>query len=158
MNIIIKRTIIFTLLIIGVVLLSEAAYRSQNRNPSPTLTKTSNQVQQVELDIFSGRPNPTWTLTASEASDLASRISKLTHIETKEQRPGNLGYRGFIVQDDNQTIRAYQGIIEVSIQKAVVFYRDPQRQVELWLLAIARPPLDQDLTTGIATEIMRGAP
>ena len=157
MNIITKR-VILARLIIGVVLLSVTACSPQNQNLSPTPTKTSSLVQKVELDIFSGLPNPTWTLTASEASELAGRISKLTRIETKEQRPGNLGYRGFIVQDENQTIRAYQGIIEVSIQKSVIFYRDPQRQVELWLLAGAKPQLDANFTEGITSAIMQGTP
>ena len=101
----------------------------------------------VELDIFSGIPNPTWMLTFSEASDLTSRISRLDPTEETGQRPENLGYRGFIVQTiaassaTAQTIRAYHGIVEVVDSTKTAYYLDPQRQIELWLLttAIAAP-------------------
>jgi len=30
---------------------------------------------QVEIDLFSGRPNPTWELTAAEVSELKARLA-----------------------------------------------------------------------------------
>jgi len=117
----------------------------------------------VELDIFSGVPNPTWMLTFPEASDLTSRISRLDPTEEKGQRPENLGYRGFIVQTiaassaTVQTIRAYHGIVEVVDSTKTAYYLDPQRQIELWLLATAKPPLADDLTAEIVKEIMKGS-
>jgi len=115
----------------------------------------------IELDIFSGIPNPTWMLTFSEASDLTSRISRLDPTEETGQRPENLGYRGFIVQTIAassaavQTIRAYHGIVEVVDSIKTAYYLDPQRQIELWLLATAKPPLADDLTAEIVKEIMK---
>ena len=115
----------------------------------------------VELDIFSGIPNPTWMLTFSEASDLTSRISRLDPTEETGQRPENLGYRGFIVQTiaassaTVQTIRAYHGIIEVVDATKTAYYLDPQRQIELWLLTTAKPPLADDLIAEIVKEIMK---
>ena len=115
----------------------------------------------VELDIFSGVPNPTWMLTFSEASDLTSRISRLDPTEETGQRPENLGYRGFIVQTiaassaTVQTIRAYHGNVEVVDSTKTAYYLDPQRQIELWLLATAKPPLADDLTAEIVKEIMK---
>jgi len=117
----------------------------------------------VELDIFSGVPNPTWMLTFSEASDLTSRISRLDPTEEKGQRPENLGYRGFIVQtiaassSTVQTIRAYHGIVEVVDSTKTAYYLDPQRQIELWLLTTAKPPLADDLIAEIVKEIMMGS-
>ena len=118
----------------------------------------------VELDIFSGVPNPTWTLSAPEASDLYSRISRLAPTEAMGNRPENLGYRGFIVQITTassatvQTIRAYHGIIEVVDSARTAYHLDPQRQIELWLLATAKPPLVDDLTAEIVKEIMQDMP
>ena len=115
----------------------------------------------VELDIFSGIPNPTWMLTFSEASDLTSRISRLDPTEETGQRPENLGYRGFIVQtiaassSTVQTIRAYHGIVEVVDSTKTAYYLDPQRQIELWLLTTAKPPLADDLVAAIVKEIMK---
>ena len=118
----------------------------------------------VELDVFSGMPNPTWVLSVPEASDLTSRISRLDPTEAVGQRPDNLGYRGFIVQiaagssASLQTIRAHEGIVEVVDSTGTAYYRDPQRQIELWLLATAKPPLGGNLTAEIVKEIMKDAP
>lgn len=50
---------------------------------------------QVELDVFSGRPNPTWPLTAEEGRDLLARVGRLS--PGGGPLPAGLGYRGFIV-------------------------------------------------------------
>ncbi|MEI7989153.1 MAG: hypothetical protein WCI88_08935 [Chloroflexota bacterium] len=118
----------------------------------------------VELDIFSGVPNPTWTLTLMEGSNLKSMISKLNATEIKRQRPENLGYRGFIIQTttalfgDKQTIRAYHGIVEVEDATKTVYYLDPQRQIEFWLLSTAKTTLTEDLTSEIIKEIKKDEP
>jgi hypothetical protein len=114
----------------------------------------------VELDIFSGVPNPTWMLTLPEASDLKNRVSKLDPTEEMWQCSENLGYRGFIVRTTAassvfvQTIRACHGIVEVVDSTKTSYYLDPQRQIELWLLATAKPPLADDLNAEIIKEIM----
>ena len=52
----------------------------------------------LEVDIYSGRPNPTWTLNDDEISGLEAVLDSLP---TTEQCPSpprdNLGFRGFIV-------------------------------------------------------------
>jgi hypothetical protein len=118
----------------------------------------------VELDIFSGVPNPTWMFTLTEASDLKSMISRLDQTGEMGQCPENLGYRGFIVRTTAastisvQTIRACHGLIEVVDSTETVYYLDPQRQIELWLLTTAKPPLADDLAAEIVNEIMEGMP
>lgn len=49
----------------------------------------------VELNVFSGRPNPSWALEADEAAQLFDRIRRL--ILGGEAAPPKLGYRGFTV-------------------------------------------------------------
>jgi hypothetical protein len=51
---------------------------------------------QITLDIFSGRPNPTWKLNSRDAKKLLERVESkaLTDIETVDNV---LGYRGIIV-------------------------------------------------------------
>jgi hypothetical protein len=61
---------------------------------------------QVELDIFSGMPNPTWILTDKEERALLDRImAKPELMLSSVQSPGILGYRGMVVslvkEDDN---------------------------------------------------------
>jgi len=123
-----------------------------------------NQVSKtgVELDVFSGRPNPTWTLEPALASDLLDRIARLHSTIQAVECPQNLGYRGFIVQyldagsNVIQTVRACGGIIEVTNATGSMYYVDPQKQIELWLLASsasAQPPLPEDLAAQIVKEI-----
>ena len=52
---------------------------------------------EVELDIFSGMPNPTWVLTDAEADSFVKRLAAAPPGPATELS-GNLGYRGFIVQ------------------------------------------------------------
>lgn len=51
----------------------------------------------VTLLIFSGRPDPTWELTAEEVNEL---VQKLRDVDSAEE-VSNLGYRGFLVQSDD---------------------------------------------------------
>jgi hypothetical protein len=58
-------------------------------------------VLEVELDIFSGMPNPSWTLSESQEKELYERVrsdpSQAASARTASQRLG-LGYRGLIVR------------------------------------------------------------
>ena len=52
----------------------------------------------VELDIFSGRPNPRWELTQRESQQLLERLKDdRIALSKADDTKGNLGYRGFIV-------------------------------------------------------------
>jgi hypothetical protein len=51
---------------------------------------------EVTLDVFSGRPNPSWRLSAEEERELAELLSDLP--PTEERVVGSrLGYRGFYI-------------------------------------------------------------
>lgn len=50
----------------------------------------------VILDVFSGRPNPTWELVGREASQMVERVAGRT-VARALDAPPSLGYRGFIV-------------------------------------------------------------
>ncbi|WP_307204025.1 hypothetical protein [Nocardioides zeae] len=53
---------------------------------------------QVELDIFSGRPNPVWSLNAAEAAEFAQRLGDGTvPVVPVNVDSGQLGYRGYIM-------------------------------------------------------------
>ena len=48
----------------------------------------------VEFDIFSGRPNPTWTMDAEESKELINLLEALP-VKDKNENNAGLGYRGF---------------------------------------------------------------
>ncbi len=66
----------------------------------------------VELDAFSGRPNPRWTLEASTAAEVASMLKSLptTPPVTLESR---LGYRGFILHGGDYTATVFDGLVRL---------------------------------------------
>lgn len=60
--------------------------------------RTGDEVE-VILDVFSGRPNPRWTLTEAEAGELAALLSALPAAGAAAgPRPPDLGYRGFRIE------------------------------------------------------------
>lgn len=103
---------------------------------------------EVELDIFSGMPNPTWTLTTAEADTFLKQVDALPPTSGK-QLSGNLGYRGFIVQctkgAEMQIIRIQTGIVHISKGATVAYALDENRQLERWLLNTARRHLKNEV-------------
>jgi hypothetical protein len=74
----------------------------------------------IELDVFSGRPNPLWELNPSESGELLKQLSPLPEADkNKAEFFDGLGYRGFIisVQAADKTTsspviyRVYKGFI-----------------------------------------------
>lgn len=51
----------------------------------------------VEVDVFSGRPNPNWTLTKEESAELSKLINSLPTVDMINLPEGKLGFRGFII-------------------------------------------------------------
>jgi len=103
---------------------------------------------EVELDIFSGMPNPTWILTDAEADSFVKQLAALPQSSPRELS-GNLGYRGFIVQctqgSNTQLIRVQKGTVQISEGATDVYAYDKDRQLERWLLNAGKPHLDDEL-------------
>jgi hypothetical protein len=97
----------------------------------------------VELDVFSGRPNPSW-----EADETCRR--EIERIEdglaaAAGIAPPPLGYRGFRYRIGGEERRAYGG----RISRAGRTLADPGRTIERLLLASA-PPALADVAARIA--------
>jgi hypothetical protein len=106
---------------------------------------------QVELDVFSGRPNPYWNLTPQEANEFISLLQALPQTQAQGAVKEGLGYRGLIVTDPDQTIAGYDQIV---ISNGVVVARrdsqlrqfpDKERRLERWLFQTGRGRLDVEL-------------
>lgn len=85
----------------------------------------------VELDIFSGRPNPRWELSPAEVE----RLRGLHHVlrpasSVRFEAPG-LGYRGFGYRLDGTIWQAYHGFVSGTGQVLA----DPGSRIERLLLA-----------------------
>lgn len=59
----------------------------------------------VELDIFSGNPNPVWTLTKQEEKELIDRVIAEPYLTAPPKVAGGLGYRGYTISTSEDTAR-----------------------------------------------------
>jgi hypothetical protein len=67
---------------------------------------------EVELDIFSGRPNPRWQADEAVADELRRLENGLAPADGPAPAPPGLGYRGFVYTIDGRPRRAFLGRIE----------------------------------------------
>lgn len=87
---------------------------------------------QVELDVFSGRPNPTWALTGAEADDIVGRLQQVVRGQSSPgplPTPG-MGYRGFVLRARRDRWRVFGDQVEAGDR----LYRDFGRPLERHLL------------------------
>ena len=101
----------------------------------------------VELDIFSGRPNPRWELDEPDAGELQRLQSSLPASGGTAPEPPPLGYRGFSYGIAGST-RAYKGYVQ-TLQGILA---DPEFSVERFLLE-RLPEEFSSLATLIAAEL-----
>ena len=116
-------------------------------------------VSTVELDVFSGLPNPVWSLSESEVASLAELCSRLELTQNHGKMNDGLGYRGFIVHlvapqsHVASTIHVFAGTVKIGTGAETIFYLDPHGQVERWLLDSAKPNISDELYTELSNEI-----
>ncbi len=106
-------------------------------SPLPSVT--------VTLGIYSGRPDPTWTLTDWQVAALVGQLASLT-VTSGIAPQGGLGYHGFSILlhqagEADQTVVAYRGDVSRSGDAAGTHQVDPQRTVESALLDTGRSHL-----------------
>jgi hypothetical protein len=84
----------------------------------------------VELDIFSGRPNPRWKLDEMARRRLVELHHGLQPTVDQPPEPPGLGYRGFVYTIDDGMWRAFDGFVAGSDSVLI----DPHRAIERWLV------------------------
>jgi hypothetical protein len=97
----------------------------------------------VELDVFSGRPNPAWDLSPDEEAELARLIAGLPP-SRRSLDEGGLGYRGFVIRATTgaearmpDEVRVHHGVVRVSEGGRVRNHEDTHG-LERWLQEQAR--------------------
>jgi len=68
---------------------------------------------EIELDVFSGRPNPRWLASPEHAASVSAALSSLPAAPDQPE-PGHLGYRGFVVRQQGLSARVYGGRVIVT--------------------------------------------
>lgn len=116
---------------------------------------------QVELDAFSGRPNPRWELTEAQKEEFLSMLRGLHPAERESSTPGGLGYRGFVVHGKERSVNGYdevrivRGIVEARSVHHSDTFSDPERHLERFLLRSAYGHVSESVLQYIQSEIAK---
>ncbi len=112
--------------------------------PLPGMTLSPAEGATVTLGIYSGRPDPTWGLTAVQVARLRELVAALP-VANGEPPQGGLGYHGFSVSlgagAGGPIVVAFHGTVVAQGAAAGTFWRDDTRLVERYLLETGRPSL-----------------
>lgn len=94
----------------------------------------------VEVDLYSGRPNPRFHLEPAVAAELMRRLAALPSLSGRATPRETLGYRGLRIEPDVTE----SPITEILVSDGVVFVRDRggaerwledrHRRLERWLI------------------------
>lgn len=112
---------------------------------------------QVQLDIFSGRPAPTWALSAADTRALRDRVATLP-AANQSMPEGHLGYRGFIVTLPHttnaltSTVLVYHDAIAYERDGEPRLLRDVDRRIERLLIASAKDYLDAETYAALVSQ------
>jgi hypothetical protein len=99
----------------------------------------------VELDAFSGLPNPRWVLSKADALELAGRLRGLSPAVTTQPPPGILGFRGFRIHNPGgdagipeHVYISHDGVVMVGSEPGDAKYYRDDGGARQWLTADAR--------------------
>jgi hypothetical protein len=102
------------------------------------------------LLIYSGRPDPSWSLTQEDLDQLAAIAATLSPADGTPPE-GDLGYKGFRVTGPQGTWRANAGVVATPQATPGTSLADPDRLVERFLLERGLNTLAEEEVT-IATQ------
>ncbi|MEV5978371.1 hypothetical protein [Streptomyces sp. NPDC052114] len=114
----------------------------------------------VEIDLYSGRPNPVFGLAPEAGEELVGRIAALPPAPPGAAPPEGLGYRGLRITGDPKG-----DIVEIVVSGGVVVVRDrngservlqdPGRSLEHSLAELAATRLDPAELSLLRRELRR---
>jgi hypothetical protein len=109
----------------------------------------------VIADVFSGLPNPQWTIAGDLLAQLQLLLANLAQFHgAVVPKPPALGYRGLIVQfvigdGPAENLRVWNGYVFGARE----IWFDPDRRVERWLLEAGIRAVNADILKEIHSEI-----
>ena len=111
---------------------------------------------QVEVDMFSGRPNPHWELTVTESQEFARRFQSLWAQKGEGFVNAALGYRGLILRESGEEVGGERdivicyGFVVAKRQGKSQQFTDQNRALEKWLIQTGEGRLDDVLYAQIS--------
>ena len=111
--------------------------------PTGSVPPAGPPVAVVTLGVYSGRPDPSWTLTLAEAATLDTMLAAM--VEVTETPPvGGLGYHGFTITTTTSTVVAYRGAVAAPGEGPRGMKSDPTRSIERFLLETSQRHVTPD--------------
>jgi hypothetical protein len=122
------------------------------------VTVASNVV--VTLDVFSGRPNPTWSLAEGMTVEFLRRLHALESSKAAPREFEDLGYRAVSAQFQDETkgtvvVKASRGFVTLDKAGQRVHFLDSARQFESWLVNTGAAHLTPDILRYVTGEIAK---
>ncbi len=111
----------------------------------------------VELDVYSGRPNPVWRLSAEQTGTVLGMLHALAPAPLRAT-PDGLGYRGVLVTVADPATGAplrakvFDGLVRTGTEADGTYLADPGRRVEQFLVETGRSHIDESLYVLVARE------
>lgn len=112
----------------------------------------------IEVDIFSGRPNPTWEAALEEAEGIQTVLASLPAAEgAVPPLSAQLGFRGFLLFDlqNNQRVHVQGAVVMLQRGTTITAKSDPERRLQQALIRLARTHLDPDLYAFLLSQVSR---
>lgn len=113
----------------------------------------------VQVDLYSGRPNPQWTLTRAQEAELERRLNTMPLANSGEPTQG-LGYRGVILSGQGGstgqplTVLISAGIVLERFESGVERRkRDVDRALEAWIIGTGSDYLEASVRDYIMQQI-----
>lgn len=112
----------------------------------------------ITLDVFSGRPNPTWSLSEPMTAEFLRRLHALEPAKVDAPEFDDLGYRAVIAEFQDQTkgttvVKASRGFVKLNQDGQQSRYTDVNRQFELWLVNTGASHVAPDVLRYVTGEI-----
>jgi hypothetical protein len=131
-------------------------YRFLDVEMSKVLLRRKMAVE-VILNVFSGRPDPRWTLSAAQVAKLAPMLGRaLAAPHSSARPPASLGYRGFTIDHlDGLTagpVHVYRGNVHFASGK--VSHVGPE--IERFLLRCTPRVMEPSIKQYVQAEITTG--
>jgi hypothetical protein len=114
----------------------------------------------VEVDLYSGRENPRYTLGPRTVQELARRLEVLPAVSGAVSAREGLGYRGLhLIAVASETpaadIRVSNGVVILRDERSGAERRlgDPRRELERWLIDVGADELGPDLMAVLTADL-----
>lgn len=123
----------------------------------PTASIVPGPVTNVSLGIYSGRPDPSWSLTEQESAEFGRLLGSLPST-VGEPPEGGLGYHGFFLTPSSigqpgWTLVAFRGAIAAPGSGSRPYLVDRDRTVERYLLDSGRSHLTAEEIEAVESDL-----